>query len=280
MRPPRLMTVLAHPDDESLGMGGTLAKCAAEGVETYVLTATRGDRGRYRGLPQNDPGHPGREALARIREQELRNAAAVLGVKEVSLLDYHDQDLDRADPVEVMGAIASHVRRVRPDVVVTFGPDGAYGHPDHIAISQFAVGAMAAAADPAFPGLPADPPPHLVSKLYFIAWPASTWKGYEAAFRKLVSTVDEVERQAVPWPDWSITTEIDTRSYWTTVWRAISCHESQVTAYEKLKDLQPSDHEALWGAQSFYRVFSTVNGGRVKETDLLAGVRKTGGTGA
>ena len=273
MPAPRLMAILAHPDDESLGMGGTLAKYASEGVDTFVLTATRGDRGRFRGHPQGDPKHPGPEMLGEIREAELRKAAAVLGVREVSFLDYHDQELDRADPAAAIGAIAGHIRRVRPDVVITFGPDGAYGHPDHIAISQFATGAIAAAANPGFPGVAVPPPPHMVSKLYFIAWPASTWKGYEAAFRKLVSTVDGVERQAVPWPDWSITTEIDTQSHWTTVWKAISCHESQVMAYEKLKDLSPEAHQALWGAQSFYRVFSTVNGGRVKETDLLEGIR-------
>jgi hypothetical protein len=115
--------------------------------------------------------------------------------------------------------------------------------------------------------------PHSVSKFYYIAWPQSAWTAYQAAFRKLISTVDGVERQAVPWPDWEITTVIDTRNHWSTVWRAISCHESQITAYEALKSLSPVDHEALWGRQSFYRVFSTVNGGRTRETDLLEGVR-------
>ena len=274
IRTPRLMAILAHPDDESLGMGGTLAKYASEGVETFLLTATRGDAGRFRGYARDDHRHPGREALARIREAELRNAAAALGLREVAFLDYLDQELDRADPVEVVAAIAGHIRCVQPDVVVTFGPDGAYGHPDHIAISQFATAAVAAAAHHAMPGaIDESLPPHLVSKLYYLAWSESTWQGYEAAFRKLVSLVDGVERQAVPWPDWAITTVIDTQSVWSTVWQAISCHESQVTAYEKLKDLSPEDHEALWGKQSFYRVFSTVNGGRVRETDLLEGIR-------
>jgi hypothetical protein len=116
--------------------------------------------------------------------------------------------------------------------------------------------------------------PHAVSKLYYLAWPESTWKAYQSAFRKLVSTVDGVERQAVPWPDWAITTVIDTRTHWPTVWRAICCHESQVKAYERLKDLSQSDHEALWGQQSFYRVFSTVSGGRKLEADLLEGIDK------
>ena len=123
-------------------------------------------------------------------------------------------------------------------------------------------------------GVEAATPPHAVSKLYYIAWPESTWAAYQAAFRTLVSTVDGVERQATPWPDWAITTVIDTRDFWSTVWRAVSCHESQVAAYERLKDLSPEHHEALWGWQSFYRAFSTVNGGRARETDLFEGIRR------
>ena len=268
------MAVLAHPDDESLGVGGTLAKYASEGVEVFLVTATRGDRGRYRGLRSDDPQHPGASALANIRETELRAAASALGLREVSLLDYRDQYLDVANPREVIAAIVRHIRRVQPQVVVTFGPDGAYGHPDHVAISQFATAAVVAAADHAyrFDGGQARRP-HAVSKLYYIAWPESTWKAYQAAFRKLTSTVDGVERHSVPWPDWAITTVIDTRSFWPTVWRAISCHESQITAYEPLKELSTDDHKALWGSQSFYRAFSTVTGGRARETDLLEGIR-------
>jgi LmbE family N-acetylglucosaminyl deacetylase len=264
------MAVLAHPDDESLGVGGTLAKYASEGAQVFLLTATRGDSGRYRGYRPGEPQHPGAAALGQIREAELRAAASTLGIREVSLLDYHDQQLDRAKPGDVISGIVSHIRRIRPDVVITFGPDGAYGHPDHIAICQFTTAAITAAASPAFPEAGRA---HLVMKFYYIAWPQSTWTAYQAAFRKLVSTVDGVERQAVPWPDWEITTVIDTRDFWSSVWQAISCHESQISAYEALKSLSPADHESLWGRQSFYRVFSIVNGGRVRETDLLAGIR-------
>jgi LmbE family N-acetylglucosaminyl deacetylase len=268
------MAVLAHPDDECLGVGGTLAKYAFEGVDVFLVTATRGESGRFRGYRQDDRRHPGPSALADIREAELRGAASVLGVREVSILKYHDQHLDRANPREAVAAIVGHMRRVRPDVVVTFGPDGAYGHPDHIAVSQFTTAAIVATADPAFPCDGTEvAQPHAVSKLYYMAWPESTWNAYQSAFRKLVSTVDGIERQAVPWPDWAITTVVDTRSVWSTVWQAICCHESQVTAYARLKDLSPDDHEALWGRQSFYRVFSTVSGGRKQETDLLEGIR-------
>jgi len=265
------MAVLAHPDDESLGVGGTLAKYASEGVDVFLLTATRGDGGRYRGHRAGEDAHPGAAALAEIRERELRAAAQVLGIREVALLDYLDQQLDRADPRQAVAAIAGHLRRIRPDIVLTFGPDGAYGHPDHVAISQFTTAATVAAADPALAG---DGAPHAVRKLYYIAWPEATWSAYQAAFRRLVSLVDDVERQAVPWPEWAITTAIDTRQFWPTVWQAISCHESQVAAYEKLRDLPAAHHEMLWGSQSFYRVFSTVNGGRARESDLFEGIER------
>ena len=272
----RLMAVLAHPDDESLGVGGTLAKYASEGVQVFLLTATRGDGGRYRGLDSRDPRHPGPEALAKIREAELREAAARLGVREVSLLDYHDRQLAHANAEQAVGDIVGHLRRVRPDVVVTFGPEGAYGHPDHIAISQLTTAAIIAAGNPEFAGDRAAMAarPHSVSKLYYLAWPASTWAAYQAAFRTLTSTVDGVERRVQPWPDWAITTVINTSDYWPTVWRAISCHESQVAGYERLKHLPPALHESLWGRQSFYRTFSTVNGGRDRETDLFEGIER------
>lgn len=257
----RLMAVLAHPDDESLGVGGTLARYASEGVEVYLVTATRGDAGRYRDYRFGDPRHPGASALAETRERELRAAASVLGVREVALLDYRDQQLDRATPQEVIGVLVQHLRRVHPHVIITFGPDGAYGHPDHVAISQFTTAAVVAAADPA------------IAKLYYIAWPSSTWAAYESAFKTLTSTVDGVQRQAVPWPEWEITTLVDARQFCSVVWQAVTCHESQLSVYTHLQDLSPGHREALLGAQSFYRVFSTVNGGRTRETDLFEGIR-------
>jgi LmbE family N-acetylglucosaminyl deacetylase len=270
------MAVLAHPDDESLGVGGTLAKYAAEGVDVFLVTATRGDGGRFRGHPVGEAQHPGPVALGHIRETELRAAATLLGVCEVSLLGYHDQHLDRADPREAVRRIATHLRNSRPDVVVTFGPDGAYGHPDHIAVSQFTTAAIIAAADATFvtedDGAAA--PPHSVSKLYYLAWPQPTWGAYQAAVRTLSATVDGVERHATPWAEWAITTVIDTSAVWPTVWRAVSCHESQLSVYQRLKDLPPEHHRVLWGSQSFYRAFSLVNGGRERETDLFEGIRR------
>ncbi|HEU4334740.1 MAG TPA: PIG-L family deacetylase, partial [Candidatus Eisenbacteria bacterium] len=193
----RLIAVMAHPDDESLGVGGTLARYAAEGAETYVLTATRGQAGRFRGGKEGeDPAHPGRDELARIRAEELRAASSILGVREVVQLGYDDGLLDRADPREAVRSIAGHYRRLKPQVAVTFPPDGAYGHPDHIAVSQFATAAAVAAANPAFDAGPEfrGLAPHALSKLYYMTWPAGPWAAYQEAFKKLVAHVDGVER--------------------------------------------------------------------------------------
>jgi LmbE family N-acetylglucosaminyl deacetylase len=268
----KLLAVLAHPDDESLGFGGTLARYAAEGAETYLVTATRGEAGRF--------GSPGRPSdplmLGRVREAELRAAALVLGIRDVAILGYPDGAVDRVEPTVAMADLVSHIRRVQPDVIITFGPDGGYGHPDHIAISQFTTAAAFCAADCKYhpaKGQGAISAPHRVSKLYQLAWRRNKWEAYQAAFRKLTSTVDGVERQATPWPDWAVTTEIDTSAVWPVVWKAVCRHKTQMSIYERLEELTVQQQLALWGSQEFYRVFSSVNGGRKLETDLFEGLR-------
>ena len=265
----RLMAVLAHPDDESLGTGGALAKYAAEGVATYLVTATRGERGRF----GDSKVSPGPEIVGKTREAELLSAAAELGLREVKFLDYLDGTLDRVDTAEAIAKIAGHLRRVRPHVVITFGPDGAYGHPDHIAISQLTTAAIVCAADPLFGRQPALGEPHRVDKLYFIAWSTGKWAAYQAALRKLVFKVDGEERQAVPWPDWAITTVVDTSLVWPAVWRAVRCHKTQMTIFSKLEELSEEHQRSLFGTQEFYRAFSIVNGGRTQESDLFEGLR-------
>lgn len=264
----KLMCVLAHPDDESLGMGGVMAKYASEGVETYLVTATRGERGRI-GDKRNAMSL---EAVGKIREAELLAAAKVLGIREVSFLDYIDGDLDQADSHEAIAKIAAHLRRVRPQVVITFGPEGGYGHPDHIAISQLTTAAIVCAADASY----ASPQPlasHRVSKLYYMAWSHAKWTAFQAALREIKTNIDGVERRATPWPDWTITTFIDTISHWSTVWRAVSCHQSQMSIYHQLEHLPEEHHKAIWGSQEFYRAFSLFNGGRRREVDLFEGLR-------
>jgi LmbE family N-acetylglucosaminyl deacetylase len=192
-------------------------------------------------------------------------------VRGVDVLDYPDGLLDQVDPQQIVSELAGYVRRIRPSVVLTFGPDGAYGHPDHIAVSQFAMAAVLAAAD-ARRNCEVQAP-HAVAKVYFLAWPASTWAVYQAAFTQLTSTVDGVERKAVPWPDWAITTTIDTRHVAARVHQAALRHTSQTSAYPGLLHLSSDALEQLWGHQSFYRALSTVNGGRATEQDLFEGTR-------
>lgn len=265
----RLMGILAHPDDESLALGGALAKYSAEGVETHLVTATRGQRGRF----YRNEDRPSDEEVGRVREAELRAAAEELGVRSVTILDYVDGELDRAAPEAAIRRIVRPIRQLRPQVVLTFDPFGAYGHPDHIAISQLTAAAVTAAADPAFHILE-DPGPHAVSKLYYVVEDRASWDAYQRAFKKLVSKVDGVEREATPWPDWSITTRIDAREHWKTVWRAVRKHETQLAVYAGLEELTREELVELWGSKTFYRVFSMVNGGRDTETDLFEGLRE------
>jgi len=264
----RLMAVLAHPDDESLGIGGTLAKYAAEGVETFVITATRGERG-WRGDPAADPGLA---AFGKAREAELLAAAQILGVREVHFLNYIDGDLDQANPREAIGQIVAHLRHLRPQVVITFGPEGAYGHPDHMAISQFTLAALSAAADPAWQPDPGQAT-HRVSKLYFMADTPEGMGLYSNLFGDLIMPVDGVDRSWPGWPEWMMTAHLDTDAHWRTVLRAIQCHQSQVAEAVNLAKDCEREHAALLGRQYFIRAMSLVNGGRTVEHDLFEGVR-------
>jgi LmbE family N-acetylglucosaminyl deacetylase len=265
----RLMLVLAHPDDESLGNGGTVARYTAEGVETYLVTATRGEQGWF-GPPDENPGP---EALGRTREAELRNAAAALGIRDVSFLDYRDGELDQAPPDEVVATIVRHIRRVRPHVVITFDQNGIYGHPDHIAICQHATAAVFAAGDPAFTDED-DQTPHHVSKLYYMAWTADDMALYESAFGELTMQINGQQRGSVTWPEWAITTRVDASAHWRRAWTAIQFHRTQLPGYQKLLSLPEAAHRQLWGNPRYYRVFSRVTVPPGTENDLFAGLRE------
>ncbi len=129
-RPMRALGVFAHPDDEVFCAGGMLAQWAEAGVETMIVSATRGEAGQIQ-----DTHLATRHTLGRVREQELRMACAELGVGRVECLDYSDGRLAEVDSADLAADVAAYIRDFQPDVVVTFGPDGGSGHPDHIAIS-------------------------------------------------------------------------------------------------------------------------------------------------
>jgi LmbE family N-acetylglucosaminyl deacetylase len=173
---PTLLIVMAHPDDESFGAGGTLAYYARRGVKVYLVCATRGEVGDV------DPEFlRGYDTIAELREAELRCAAGTLGLEEVFFLDYRDSGMPgsednhhpralAAQPMQqVAGEVAGFIRQLQPDVLVTFDPIGGYRHPDHIAIHNATVEAFKLAADPAYDneGLPAFQP----AKFYYQTMP-------------------------------------------------------------------------------------------------------------
>ncbi len=128
-----LMAIFAHPDDESFTIGGTLAKYAAEGVEVVVVSATRGEGG----IDDVD-----RTEASALREAELRQAAVELGVKRVVFLGYPDGGLANVSLDEAVSRISGLLREMGTQVVVTFGPDGISGHPDHVAVSRWVTAAF------------------------------------------------------------------------------------------------------------------------------------------
>ena len=129
--PRRVVGVFAHPDDEIFCAGGTIAKWAADGAHVFVVCATRGEAGQIR-----DSMTAVRRTLGQVREAELREACARLGVEHVVVLNYHDGTLQNVDLDELAAAIEEMLTEIDPDVVITFGEDGAYGHPDHIAVGS------------------------------------------------------------------------------------------------------------------------------------------------
>jgi LmbE family N-acetylglucosaminyl deacetylase len=265
----RLLCVFAHPDDESMGMGATLAKYSAEGVETTLVCATRGERGWFGPEEQN----PGLDALGQLRADELRRAVETLGMKELHFLDYVDGDLDKSNHAKVIAKIVTHIRAIQPQVVVTFPPDGNYGHPDHIAIGQFAQAAIVCAADASYidaKNLPA----HRVSKLYYMV-DSENFINFIAPFMGDMSfTVDGQVRGESAWKEWMVTTHIDMSAHCVTAFRAVLCHKSQLATIGPLADLPEEMAAQVLALQgTFYRAFSLVNGGRKVEMDLFEGLR-------
>ena len=262
----KLLAIFPHPDDETLGLGSTLTRYSAEGVETYLVCATRGEHGWY----ESEGPDPGLAGVARIREAELRCAAENLGLRDVSLLDYIDGDVDQANPAEIIRKLVAHVRRIKPHVVITFSPDGAYGHPDHIALSQFTNGALVCAADAGFDD---GQTPHRVSKLYYMVDSMDIVEAANEAFGGISMEVDGVTRHQQGWEDWQITTVLDNKQYMDRVQKAIHCHKSQLPGYGPIAEWSLAELSKVFGIGHFYRAFSLVNGGRKVETDLFEGLR-------
>ena len=163
----RLGCVLAHPDDETFTAGGTIAKLAAVGDRIDLFCATDGDAGKSSGIPFSS-----RAELGARRRAELAAAARLLGIGSLSTPGHGDGVLKEVDPDRLIGEIVFFLRRYRPDVVLTFGPEGApTQHRDHRAISRAATAAFFLA------GLPTEyrdqlreVEPHIPARLYYVAW--------------------------------------------------------------------------------------------------------------
>jgi len=241
-----LMFVLAHPDDETFGPGGTIARYAREGVRVTVITATSGQAGRAAGLAATP------EELGRVREQEARDAAAFLGVAAIHFFGYLDGQLDQADKHEVEEKVVRLLREERPDVVVTFGPEGAGNeHRDHRRISRIATAAVASAINPeSFKAqLTAGLTPHLVSKFYYMTGHANPWR--------------EMSRPFLP-----ITTAIDISEYLETKLAAFRLHRSQQEWMTKLQEWVAANRQQ----EVYHRAASVVGNLPELETDLFAGL--------
>jgi LmbE family N-acetylglucosaminyl deacetylase len=264
----KLLAVFPHPDDETLGLGSTLARYSAEGIETYLVCATRGERGWF----DSEGPNPGLERVGRIREGELGCAAEHLGLREVSYLDLIDGDVDQADTVEIIGKIVTQIRRIQPQVVVTFPPDGNYGHPDHIALSQFTMGALVCAADQNFVDAQTQSP-HRVLKFYYMVDSMDIVQIANEAFGGISMEVDGMTRHHIGWEDWQITTRLDNHRYMDRVQKAILCHKSQLPGYGPISEWSADELAKIFAIGNFYRAYSLVNGGRNVEADLFKGLK-------
>jgi N-acetyl-1-D-myo-inositol-2-amino-2-deoxy-alpha-D-glucopyranoside deacetylase len=234
-RPMQLLVTVAHPDDETFGLGSVLAHAAARGVEARVICATRGELGE----PAIDIGST---PLGEVREGELRAAAQLLGVTAVEVLDYRDSGVDgepapeslaAADTNAVATVLAARIDALRPDIVITL--DGSDGHRDHIAVRDATLAA-----------------------LRMITWrPTRTylWCVPKSLLAQFAPFAD------MGTPDEQITTVVDTTAHIPLRWGAMRAHASQTPPYDLMS---PELQHAFLAADHFIRVDPPFNAGAVE----------------
>ncbi len=215
-----LLAVFAHPDDETFRPGGTLALLARLGVRVQVLTFTRGEAGSC-----GDPPLCAPEELPAVRERELRAACAALGTPPPRLLDYGDGYLQESDTETMVSHILSVMDEIRPQVLLSFGPDGLSGHSDHIAVGQWTAEAFRRAEGAA--------------ALYTLAVP-----------RSLAERLNMRQARAVP--DETIALTVDVSSVWEVKQAAMRAHATQVGSSPMMN--APEERQRLFfGRESFVR---------------------------
>jgi N-acetyl-1-D-myo-inositol-2-amino-2-deoxy-alpha-D-glucopyranoside deacetylase len=273
------LAVLAHPDDESFGMGGTLALYASRGVDVHLVCATRGEVGDV--APDLLEGF---QSVAELRESELRCAAGFLGLKGVHFLGYRDSGMPgspdnrhpqalAAQPVEEVAAnVVCYIRTLKPQVVLTFDPIGGYRHPDHIAIQRACVRAFEQAANPDF--APQSLPVHVPERLYFHTMPHGFMK---LAVRLLplfgrdprkFGANGDIDLTAIAAVDFPTHARVNIRSVLEKKEKAGACHASQgggrmgggvVSFFMRL----------FSGTESFMRAYPAVEPGEKVAQDLF-----------
>lgn len=280
-QPLTLLAVLAHPDDESFGMGGTLAMYARRGVAVHLVCATRGEVGEVH--PQHMSGY---QSVGDLREAELRCAAGKLGLSGVHFLGYRDSGMTgspenyhplalAAAPLdEVAAKVTTIIRRLRPQVVVTFDPAGGYRHPDHIAIHQATVRAFYAAGDPVV--YPDECPPYQPQKLYFHTFPRK-WLSWAVRLMPLFGKDPrhfgqngDIDLLVLTKDTFPVHARVDYRTVQVFKEEAGACHASQMSMGASSPLLKWAFRRAT-GVDQYMRAYPVAEHD-LRERDLFAGV--------
>jgi LmbE family N-acetylglucosaminyl deacetylase len=283
----RILLSQAHPDDETFGLGAAIARYVAEGVDISLICATNGEQGDV--APEYMDGH---ESIADVRLAELACATQYLGIQDVVTFGYrdsgmmgtpeneHPDSLWQADLDVLAGQVVEVIRRVRPQVVITFDPYGGYGHPDHIAIHKATVQAFHAAGDPEqYPDqVAAGLAPYQPQKLYYTAFPRIFVRLGVAMARltgkdpRRMGRNNDLDMVAIIEATLPTHARLDLRGYYDAWMEASACHASQQGPGGFLP-LPRMVLRQLFGWQSFYRAWPEVNGQRGVERDLFDGVQ-------
>jgi len=272
-QPARILAVFAHPDDEQWGTAGALVLCADRGIEVHVLSATSGDKGEI-----SDPALATPETLGAVREEELRAACAMLGFQPPILLRHGDGALADVDRHVLVGQIVAELRRLRPQVVLTFDANGGYGHLDHIAIHQATVTACERAA--ALDADPFGPAPHRVDKFYATAYPRSQLARVNADLARLglptieFGAVQTVFGDDLATADEVVTTAVPSDHVFSRRWASLLAHRTQYGTFSPFVATGPEVARTWLSHDFFRRIIPAPVAGTVlpDEDDLWAGL--------
>ncbi|MFD6995361.1 PIG-L deacetylase family protein [Streptomyces mirabilis] len=284
-RRPTLMVVHAHPDDEASQTGGTLARYAAAGVRTVLITCSDGAQGD--GAGGSKPGHRDHEPaqVAARRSRELAESAAALGISDLVRLNYPDSGVpDSADDIDprafsrmegepVVRRFEALMREYRPDVIVTYPPNGFSYHPDHVRTHELTVAAFERIKrSGGFPGEEGGRHPRSLPKLYYIAVSLSSLKAVRALAEAALGPDAWIPPLDVAVDDDTVTAAVDVSDFWPHKLRALAAHAGQADAAALLKLFSlPGDEGRV---EEYVRAHPPWTGG-TRESDLFEGVRET-----